>query len=82
VLFVTRKSDQDPFLDYFTKPIHKTRKWPSDMTPLSDFNYYNIISGEMLTDLMAQFKNFPDYQMFEDDDVTYLTAICAQFPDF
>ena len=69
------------FKEFLPKPIPPTRKWSTELAPVSKIGVGWInIYGERLPGIMKQFNGFPDYQIFKEGNTIFVTAICANFP--
>lgn len=67
--------------EFLPKPIPQIREWSTELDPLSKIGVGWIdIHGERLSGIMKQFNSFPDYQIFEEGNAIFVTAICANFP--
>lgn len=72
-----------PFEDVLPKPIPQAKNWSSELDPLSEFHVgFRDMFGKTVPRIMKQFDGFPDYQIFEEGDILYVTAICARFDGF
>lgn len=72
-----------PFEDVLPKPIPQAKNWSSELDPLSEFHVgFRDVFGETVPRIIKQFDGFPDYQIFKERDILYVTAICARFDGF
>jgi len=81
LLWVTPVENLTPFEEFLPKPIPQVKEWSAEVDPLSEMGVGFInMSDERRSDIMKEFNGFPDYQIFEEENALYVTAICASFP--
>lgn len=71
--------DNPDFLkDGLPEPVPPTRKWikGSGAKALSEYGLFQELKGQEMLSIMAQFDHFPAYQVFEENELLYITAIC------
>lgn len=80
-LWIYRIARIAPFEEYLPTPIPTTKDWSGEPKPLVEYgDGYHSISGDAIPKIMAQFDGFPDYQIFSEGKLLYITAICSDIP--
>ncbi len=76
-LWVFKVDKIESYVADLPTPIPPTKIWKKEIMPLSEYYGYYIVTGITASKIMAQFDNFPGYQIFSDDNSLYLVGICA-----
>jgi hypothetical protein len=81
-LWIASTAQIEPFEEFLPKPIPPVQNWNKELKPLKEYgDGYKNVSGEMVPKIMTQFDGFPDYQIFSEGNLLYITAICANIPE-
>jgi len=76
LLAIYQITDLESVESFFPQPTPVVRNWEND--PLSEYGEgWKVIRGNDVPIVMAQFNDFPDFQILKKGNTYYIAAICA-----